>query len=62
MDSTISTRDDDIAIYLNTLAKHPLFSAFSVDSLTVLVRLGIPKTYHENEVIVKEGELVDGLA
>jgi len=61
MESDIFITDGDALMSLTVLSSHPIFSAFSTQSLMELISGGTVNSYHANEVVVNEGDLVDAV-
>jgi CRP-like cAMP-binding protein len=53
--------DGDVVTCQSTLSLHPLFSVFSASQLHELIRESAIRAYQANEIIVKEGELIDAV-
>lgn len=53
--------DGGVVTCQSALSSHPLFSVYSASQLHELIRDSSVRTYQANEVIVKEGELIDAV-
>jgi putative peptide zinc metalloprotease protein len=61
MKSDMFITDSDALMSLTVLSSHPIFSAFSTNSLMELISDCTVNSYRAEEVVVKEGDLVDAV-
>jgi len=61
MKSDIFITDGDAITSLAVLSNHPIFAAFSTDSLFELISQCSVNTYEADEVLVDEGDLIDAV-